>query len=143
MTLTVTNATVPSVCGPGYEISVLTSLAGPFLLDDFYTVEVLLPPLTTNYFCGGSALSHSFSFSAITLGISDMISQGVLDQYVAPGTVVTLSLQLSHADFTSIDAGLSTGWTWDPVGGLYQVIARAAVSGSSAEVLAAVRRTFG
>lgn len=144
MTLTVTLPAAADRIGPGYAVQVNTSI-GPVPNDDYVVVDVM-PAGTSTVIETGSIIMHGSVVVILTLGVSRGGGGTLVPvlQYTPPGAAVDLELTQHHANGSISDTGTSSGWTWDPLGGLYIVAQQLLASSTTTldEILRRVRFTF-
>lgn len=143
MTLSIVNATVPSRIGPGYVLFWHTTV-GPVPLDDIMQVGVR-ETSGVNFLELGIKLMNGATSGFVVMGTTNSLAiANGLDRYVAPGAGVQVELLQMHSNLATVETLISGSWTWDPTGGLYQLVQQGASPSSAmlSDILAAVRHTF-
>jgi len=149
--IAITLPAVPTRVGPGYELGYACSgfafTAGDSLqvgIVDSSTSARLLATATVMLGLTGPSMLHGYS-TLLSFG-----SPAGPFEYAAPGTAVELDMQWVRADLSVVDSAVSTGWTWDPTGALYALVAKSlyfATHGGTHDpmldlILAAVTKTW-
>jgi hypothetical protein len=151
MTIAVTLAGAPTRVGPGYELSYACSgfafTAGDSLqvgIVDSATSQRLLATATVMLGLTGPTMLHGYST------LASFGSPAGPFEYAPPGTSVELDMQWVRANLSVVDSAVSAGWTWDPTGALYALVAKSlylAAHGGTHDpmldtILAAVTKTW-
>lgn len=145
MALSVQFPSTNGLVGPGYVIQIQNTV-GPVAVDDY--IEVYLSePSTTNRFTTGNLYTQGSLFVAVLLGFREKPHREGRTGQQPSGANCTLTAELHHANGTLVDfVNDSRVWTWDPVGGLGELVARWAEGGTGStlleQILTAVSRTF-
>ncbi len=130
--------------GPGYIVETAGAL-GPTAFDDF--CRVLAETATGGTLCDGVEFYRGSTAVGVTLGVSELSVTALLAVIspTPPGAAAQLRVQHFNAAGGFIEQIVVPGFTWDPTGGLWALVARMLRTGLTAdltEVLAAVRKTF-
>lgn len=135
------------LCGPGYMVQVYNDAIGPIPIDDWVEAWMHDTANTTMRLTGGTYPSNGSRSVSVMLGQrTRRITAGRFDQHAA-GYNAKITAVWYHANGAAVDSITSAGtYTWDPVGGLGELIG---VVGSGAysdttlsQILAAVSKTF-
>jgi hypothetical protein len=144
--ITVTSPGAPGLVGPGIQLTLHSSLIGPIGTDWAWRVR---PTLASGLVVGNALVRASGSHDqGIVLGVFHYpgLSLRVPEPPVGAlaGTAITLDCDLVASNFFTVeDSGTLAGWSWDPVSGLYALIADWVGSSGdslSSQILAAVSR---
>lgn len=120
---------VAGLIGPGYSISMQSSLVGPIPVPAWWGVQVR-PHGGGNFLCAGAHKQTNGAHSgSVVMGIVDapFTLVGLLDIPLAQGGALDVDLYLTDAAFGNIDGPttIAVGWTWDSVNGIYILASRA------------------
>lgn len=133
--------------GPGYTIGYNIS-GGPIPNDDFVELIVSDSANVGRWLATASHKTFGALSGSVTIGASDVEHLSIAQRTFpfAVGGAVTITLNLLHANFVTVDSVSQSGFTWDPTGALHWLITellwRSVSSTALADVLAAVRKTF-
>jgi hypothetical protein len=144
MAIVVTFPPAGGLVGPGYFVG-SSGATGPTALHDL--CRVLVETSTGGTLCDGNAFYQGGTVGQVTLGVSETSVTSLLAviSAVTPGAAAQLRVQHFNASGGFIEESVTTGFTWDPSGGLWALMARMLRTGLTAdltEVLDAVRKTF-
>lgn len=144
MAIVVTVPTSPHKVGPGYRVTA-TGFTGPTALDDIFQVQVT-DHTTSCGICLGTSLFAGLTSASVILGdtraTNSFATRMLCDQ--TPGDNVDIIAQrLTHSG-TFIEGVTATGFTWDPLNGLWVLSGLALFESSSdfSTILNAVKFTF-
>lgn len=156
MVLTISRPAAAGLAGPGYDLSVHTSLLGPYPADDWVQCSLVntASPDFNHVYATGQGLVASFNPCLVQMGIlipGFSAPEVGAPSFPASGGAISIYAEWRHANGFLFDSGVITGWTWDPIGGLGALLAQindniingASVPGSGlSAILRAVQKTF-
>lgn len=112
----------PHVIGPGIALHV-TGMAGPVPVTDQLAVDCQFAGVS---FIRGSAYCTGATAQDVVLGLelADLFVPlyPVFDA-VPAGSAIAATVVQFHQNGVFVDSGVSFGYTWDPVGGLWRLMA--------------------
>jgi hypothetical protein len=142
---------VPSHIGPGYEISVTAS---GFTVNNGDTIVARVQDGTGSYdlVVGACTLFAGFGTGFIQFGRpvpgTGLVATSGLGKYVSPASSIQIYLEWRRSNLTLVDSATSAGWSWDPTGGVYELVSNllneifAPSSGGLLDILNSVRKTY-
>jgi hypothetical protein len=135
------------LCGPGYMVQVYNDAIGPIPIDDWVEAWMHDPANSTMRLTSGTYPSGGSRSVSVMLGRrTRSIQAGRFDQHAA-GFNAKITAVWYHDNGAAVDSIISAGtYTWDPVGGLGELIGLTSSGVYSnttlSEILAAVKKTL-